>query len=193
VISDAPLYFVRHAETEQDQTIPSHQWKLSLFGRKQASTLIHVPEFKTVKILFSSTQKKAHSTAIPLAKHLNIHIQNDANLEEVRGPSYYLTTREFFEYKRKSFLDLDASINNTETNRQALARFEQCIANICLHNPNKSVVFVSHGTILTLFFAKLQNFLNDGKLMYSKWEDLEFCAWGSIYKGTVTKDIFESV
>ncbi|MHA2027768.1 MAG: histidine phosphatase family protein [Candidatus Hodarchaeales archaeon] len=189
-MQDNFLYFVRHAETKQDPDVPSQYWALSNVGRDQANALQFVPDFQVVQEIFTSNQKKAFTTAQPLAKHLNLPIRTTKDLEEVRAPTKFLTDEEFFDYKRQLFHQLEYSIENSESCYEALARFEQGIVEITENNPERILLIVSHGTILTLFFAKLQNFLDNGEKVYTKWKNLEFCVWGSINQGKVIKNIF---
>ncbi|HVY01548.1 MAG TPA: histidine phosphatase family protein [Candidatus Nanoarchaeia archaeon] len=183
--------FIRHAKTLVDNKTPIENWILTQEGNKQALELLNVKEINDVDLLFSSNEDKAYLTIKPLADKLSKKISKVKDLGEIKRPnSEKLTSKQYEEMKVKIFQDLDYTQLNWETANSALNRFKKAVQEIDFKYENKKILICAHGTVMTLYFAFLQNKLND---LFSRWHGLEFGALGIVKDFKVLKDIVKEV
>ncbi|MBU2503587.1 MAG: histidine phosphatase family protein, partial [Nanoarchaeota archaeon] len=88
--------------------------------------------------------------------------------------------------KVKIFEDRDFSQYDWETANHALKRFKDAVTQIDDEQENKKILICSHGTVITLYFAYLQDKLND---LMRRWKDLKFGAVGIIKNKKVITDV----
>lgn len=102
------------------------------------------------------------------------------------GARGFLEKEEFDGTIRFALTHLDDSLHGWETAAHALQRFEKAINRIDLKYSGKNILIVSHGCVLSLYFAKLLGELNE---VYERWSRTAFCSYGIAKKGKVVKDI----
>ena len=181
------LIFIRHAQTKIDKEVPIADWDLTEEGYQDSEKVKDVQEFQDIDILISSTERKAYLTIKPLAEKLEKEIIQIKDLSEIsRGDAGALTKEEYNEMKVKVFQDLDFTDHGWETCNHALERFSKAVEEIDNKYENKKILISAHGTVMTLYFAKLQNKLDD---LMGRWKSLGFCDYGIIKNGEVVKDI----
>lgn len=181
------LIFLRHASTKKDATLPIEHWVVKEESMPDIVRLADSGVFDNVDQIYASTERKAVQTAEPFAKRLNKSVTQVAELGEIKRPgSEKLSTEEYKKIKLQIFENMDFTTEGWETANQALERFSQAIGKIDSQNENKEILIVSHGTVMTLYFAKLQGQLGN---IFARWKDLEFGSWGLVRNGVVQKDI----
>jgi 2,3-bisphosphoglycerate-dependent phosphoglycerate mutase len=181
------LIFIRHAKTKLDKEVPIADWDLTEEGYASVEKIKNIKEFQDVDILISSEEKKAFLTIKPLAKKFSKEIIKVKDLGEIkRGNAEELTKEEYDEMKVKVFQDLEFTDYGWETCNHALERFTNAVEEIDKRYDNKKILISSHGTVMTLYFAKLQNKLNN---LMERWKSLGFCDYGIIKSGEVIRDI----
>jgi len=181
------LIFVRHAKTKVDKAVPIENWILTDEGKRQANGFSESGKFDDVDILISSNEEKAYLTIKPLADKLGKQVLRVKELGEIKRPnSEKLTFEEYEKMKAKIFENLDYTEHDWETANHALQRFGEAIGRIDKEYENKKILICAHGTVMTLYFAFLQNKLKD---IFSRWKGLEFGAYGVVENGKVLKDI----
>lgn len=181
------FYFLRHAETRVDKTLPVSKWTLSKNGMKQAQELAKRDVFDDVDIIISSDEEKAYQTAKTIAEKLGKSIVRIPELNEIdRDKGGFLGKEEFDETVKFCLTNLDKSIRNWETANSALERFSKKIEEIDSRFENKKILIVSHGCVINLYFAKILNKLDK---VFERWLRNSFCAWGVIKNNEVIKDI----
>jgi broad specificity phosphatase PhoE len=181
------LVFIRHAKTLVDKKVPIEKWILTEDGSKQSQELGKSDEFNDVDAFISSQEDKSYLTIKPLADRLKKKIIRIENLGEIRRPgSEKITIEEYDEMKVKIFKDLDFTAHGWETANHALKRFRDEVEKIDGMYEHKKILICAHGTVMTLYFAALQNKLDD---LFSRWHGLEFGAVGIVRSGKVVKDI----
>ena len=181
------LIFIRHAQTKVDKDISIADWDLTEEGYADAEKVKDISEFQNADILISSTERKAYLTIKPLADKLKKEIIQIPGLGEIqRGNAGSLSKEEYNEMKIKVFQNLDFTDYGWETCNHALKRFGDAVEGVDRSYENKKIILSAHGTVMTLYFAKLQNKLDD---LMSRWKSLGFCDWGIIKNGEVVKDI----
>ena len=181
------LIFIRHAQTKIDKDIPIKEWDLTEEGYEDSEKVKNIQEFQNVNILISSAEKKAYLTIKPLADKLGKEIIQINDLSEIdRGNAGALPKEEYNEMKIKIFQDLNFTDYGWETCNHALKRFSEAIEEIDKKYENKKILISTHGTVMTLYFAKLKNKLGD---LMQRWKSLGFCDYGIIKNGEFIKDI----
>ncbi len=181
------LIFIRHAKTKVDKEIPIEKWVLTEQGEKQAEEIAKPGKFDNVDILISSNEDKAYLTIKPLSDKLDKEIIRIDDLEEIKRPdSEKLTSEKYGNMKIKIFEDLDFFENDWETANHALNRFKEAVEKINGEYDTKKILICAHGTVMTLYFAYLQNKLND---LINRWKGLEFYALGIVKNNRVVGDI----
>ena len=181
------LIFLRHAETKKDRNVPVSKWHLTEDGVKRAQEVADGGVFDGVDIIISSTEKKAVDTAKPIADRLGLEISQVDGLTEIdRDKGGLLSKEEYEEMKVRIFQDLNFSDHGWESAGHALERYKKAVREIDEKYEGKKILIVSHGSVMTLFFSDLQNDFDD---IFQRWQNLDFCAWGVIENGKVTKDL----
>ncbi|UYP47133.1 hypothetical protein NEF87_003418 [Candidatus Lokiarchaeum ossiferum] len=184
------IFFLRHASTMVDLTIPSHTWELSPQGIQMSQEIAFFPHFSTVKHIYCSMEKKTYLTISPFAEQHKLLLDCHAGLDEVHFKGLPLSDPEQFkDLKFQCFQNLDLSISGSETFRRGLNRFKKTLSEIQQRHLSEDILIVSHGTILSLFFADLLGILNDGNAMFNRWCNLSFCAWGAVESGSILHDL----
>jgi len=181
------IYFLRHAETKKDPSNPPSQWELSEIGRKKSEDIAKKSEFSDVDLIISADEKKSYQTAEPLAKKLGKEVIRIKELNEInRDKGGFLDIQEYSRTKRMMFMDPDFSAHGWETARSALERFSRAVEEIDRKYDNKKILIVASGTVITLYFALLQD---DFRSLIVRWKKLDFCEWGAVENGRVLKDV----
>ncbi|MFX0024490.1 MAG: histidine phosphatase family protein [Candidatus Hermodarchaeota archaeon] len=182
------LIFLRHAETQIEKDIKISRWKLTNKGRNDAFNISKLNLFNDVEIIISSNEDKAYQTAYPLSKKLHIDIIRDRNLNEiVRDQGRFLENREeYLKIMKLCVENRNRSFNNWETGNHAMERFSKRIQEIDSKYFNKKILFVAHGGVINLYFAKI---LGELVRIFERILTNSFCDYGIIQNGKVLKDI----
>jgi len=164
---------------------------LSAEGQAQALLLATELEPFNIRQIYCSSEPKTLATIQPFAQSHGITPVIRPDLDEIR--SAVLPTADasrFFSQKRRGFLDIDSHPLGDEAFSAGLSRFNQALAHIKDQEVSTPTTIVSHGTVLTLFFAQLGGFLSQGEHMFQLWRSLPFCAIGVVVGETVIQSIF---
>lgn len=184
------IFFLRHAATLVDLSTLAKNWDLSHEGNQMSLEISLSPLFPNVKHIFCSTEQKTYSTIAPFAKQNRIPIQIDAGFNEIHFNGLpFSDPEQFRDLKYQCFQNLDKSFSDSETFREGLDRFKKTLSDIQRKHSSEDILIVTHGTILTLFFADLLQILNDGDKIFERWQKLPFGAWGSIESGLILQDL----
>ena len=176
--------FLRHAETKPYQNVPVEKWVLSEIGLVQCQQLLKIDDYKDLDAVYTSTEPKAILTVTPLAKHLGKEIIQLEGLCELFRGGEFLTNMEYLEGVRHTLSYPERKWRDWETGLDALNRFQAALKLIESRMPK--ILIVSHGLVLSLYFAKL---LGRDHQSFQRWKRLQFCDWGVVSNGTVIKDI----
>ncbi len=180
------VIFLRHADTQKDPNLNAAMWGLSEEGKKQAEDIASLPIMNEVDVIYVSEERKTALTVESLAKKLGKEAVPLAFFDEVKRGDKFLTKEEFEAEKAKQLKDLDYQAFGGESGKEALARFKQGVEQILKENPGKTVLIVTHGTVLNIYFADL---LNAYDKLPERWQKTAFCAYGVVEDGSVAKDI----
>ena len=162
------LIFVKHSVPEIEQDRPANTWKLSEQGRSRARKLAEHLESFAPQVVLSSDEPKAKETAEILAGqlHLDVHILPDLH-EHDRSSVPYLSHEAFQISMREFFHRPDELVFGKETADQAYTRFYRAIHSILIEHQDKTIVVVTHGTVISLFVSRLT-----GSSPFEPWNKL---------------------
>jgi len=180
------LVFLRHAHTQKDPLINAAKWGLSEDGKQQAENVLKMSIMEFVDVIYVSEEQKTFLTVEPLAKKLNKKPQALSFFNEVKRGDKFLTKEEFESEKVKQLTNLSYSAFNGESGVEAILRFKQGVDFVIKENPNKTILIVTHGTILNIYFADL---LDAYEELPNRWSRTDFCAIGVVENDKVIQDI----
>lgn len=171
-----PLILVRHSAVVQQPNVPSHEWRLSAHGRSLAAHL--APELlpHAPTRIITSEEPKAIETGQLMAKTLNLPWHTASGLQEHdrRGAPYLATPEEFETAVARFFAHPNQLVFGNETANEALTRMKTAVAAQQAIYPHDTLVLVTHGTVLTLFFCHHNPHLDP----FTFWRSLTLPWWG---------------
>lgn len=186
---DNILWLLRHAASRVDRSQPISEWGLSEDGEHQIGEIVDTGLFDDVEAIFSSEEERAYQTARRVADRLQRDVIRIAGLNEVdRDAGGFLEDGEFERTIEFTHTHLDESRHGWETASHALSRFSSAIEGIELEHAGSTILVVSHGTVLALYFAKLMGRLDE---VHGLWSRVDYCSYGIMKGGKVVKSIFE--
>lgn len=150
------LILVKHSVPEIVESLPASEWRLSDLGRARAERLAEQLKHYQPEVIVSSKETKAKETADIIAgiPRLEIRVAEDLH-EHDRSNVPYLAYDEFQASVREFFQKPGEIVFGKETADQAYARFYRSVHAILNEHTNKTVVIVTHGTVISLFVSRL--------------------------------------
>lgn len=154
-LRECQLILVRHSVPEIDPTNPARLWALSAEGGARCSSLAEIIRAYRMDYILASVEPKAQETASLLAEALCLPWQTVDGLHEHERPNipFFPTPDDFQTAISTFFRNPDTLVFGTETAAQALMRFQAAIETALSEHPQKNVIIVSHGTVISLFLA----------------------------------------
>lgn len=180
------LIFLRHARTQKDPLVNAANWVLSEDGKQQAKIVSDMQIMDSIDVIYISEEHKTLLTVEPLAEKLYKKPKALSFFNEVKRGDKFLTKEEFESEKVKQLKDLNYSSFDGESGISSLARFKQGVEIVLKENPNKTILIVTHGTVLNIYFASL---LGAYEELTTRWDRTNFCAIGVVENGKVIQDI----
>ena len=167
------LYLIRHPHTRVDPARQPHEWDLSDLGLEQVKALSKAPFWTCVRGLYASPQPKALIPAKIFGSEYGLPVTAMPELAEIgRGPAGYISAADYHALLQRFFSEPNARIAGWEQSQSALDRFHSAVQKIIGKPPNQSVAILSHGTILTLYTAMLDN----AQPTLERWRAIDFAA-----------------
>lgn len=149
------LILVKHSLPEIEAEHPASQWKLSEEGRSRVNRLAEKVKQFQPEMIYSSSEPKARETAEMLASLLGLEIRAAKDLHEHdRANTPFLDPEAFQVSMRELFEEPDQLVFGGETAAQAQARFAGAVDAVLYDHPDKTVIIVSHGTVISLLVAR---------------------------------------
>jgi broad specificity phosphatase PhoE len=151
------LILIRHAEPEIVPARPASQWGLSAAGRLRCQTLAERLKAYALDAIISSTENKAIETGQIIAQSLNKPFSTAEGLHEHdRSNVTRFETRALFQEQIAAFFrEPERLVFGTESADEAYTRFSRSLLNLITQHPGQKLAVVTHGTVLTLFVARL--------------------------------------
>jgi broad specificity phosphatase PhoE len=150
------LILVKHSVPEPDEGRPANTWRLSKEGRRRAERLAkQLKEFQP-EVLVCSNEPKATETAEIVAGLLQLETQVVEGLyEHDRSNVPYLSSERFQASIHELFHKPAELVFGHETANQAHDRFYRAVHSVLNRYRDKTVVIVTHGTVISLFVSRL--------------------------------------
>ena len=181
------FYMLRHGETQFTREKTSNEWSLSPNGISQVIEVSESGCFDDIDVIVSSMEEKALQTAMLIANRVHKEISVNFDLgEHDRRNSGFLEQNEFDEAIQYAFTNMDQSKRRWETAQDALDRFTNAVNEIDSKYEASNILVVSHGTVLSLYFANKMRTLDN---VYDRWKTLDYCSWSIVQGRQVMKDI----
>lgn len=150
------LILVKHSVPEIEEGRHASAWPLSKEGQFRAHRLALELETYTPEVILSSDEPKARETAEILARHFQLDLKTVPDLREHdRSNVAYLPHDAFQASVREFFRHPDRQVFGCETADEAHARFYRVVHSILNEHKHHTIVIVSHGTVISLFVARL--------------------------------------
>lgn len=150
------LILVKHSVPEIYRDRPANTWKLSEEGRLRAQHLAEELKSFEPDVIVSSDEPKAKETAEIVASELGLAVQMLPGLyEHDRSNVPYLSHDAFQASMRDFFQEPDQLVFGRETANQVHTRFYQAVHHILNEFRGKTIVTVTHGTVISLFVSRL--------------------------------------
>ncbi len=149
----ALLYLIRHARAQM-MGDAAERWLLSEQGRREAGVLARQDFWREVELIFSSPEPKAMQTAEPAARRWGIPLVTVDCLYELRRPRL---VPDYETVIARLFAEPETSIAGLEPAAQAAGRIIRCIKELVAAHSEQTLAVVSHGLLVTLFLARLEN------------------------------------
>jgi broad specificity phosphatase PhoE len=180
------LYFLRHAETTIDPSLPIREWSVTPAGLLQTHELAASEVFDKIEGIVHSSEKKAQQTADVFAKHLDVELYELTEFDELHRQQSILSSQEYRARVRTTLTDWDRGVPGWESGSEALRRFAEGVKRINIMFYCRNLLVVTHGLVLTLYFCELRNLQS---IAYERWTQLPFLAWGLVREGRVLIDL----
>ncbi|NHI83088.1 MAG: histidine phosphatase family protein [Candidatus Thorarchaeota archaeon] len=186
MVRNNTLYLLRHAHTQIDSRLPASSWVLSEEGIRQAKAARASIGLGFDRI-YSSEERKAIQTAEFFLSSSEEEIVATSLLNELnRDKGSSLSSDDYFKAVETTLANPHCSVHNWESAQSAHERFLQAIRQIDNENLNAPILIVSHGLVLSIYFAKA---LGQIEAVYERWKKLRFCSWGIVENKNIIKDI----
>jgi broad specificity phosphatase PhoE len=180
--------FLRHAETLKDPSVHPKEWRLTQDGITKIEGYLKRGFFKGITKIVSSGENKAYSTGVPIAENMGLEITQMNEFNEIGRSPVFLPDDQFLKQKKRQLTELDTQVDGGESGRDALQRFKSGIQNLEEQYNGETILVVTHGTVLSLYFAELNNKF---ETIFNRWRRLPFCAIGVVRDNKVEKDLGE--
>ena len=152
------IILVKHSLPKIIPTIPAKEWRLSRSGQFRCKTLAEKLETYSPDVFISSLEPKAIETAQITAGLLSKPFSTFEGLHEHNRTGVDFLEKGQFDAKVFDFFaQPDRLVFGKETANQANERFSKALTSVEVKHPDKNIVVVAHGTVITLFVEKFNS------------------------------------
>lgn len=169
------IILVRHSLVAVVSSEPARSWRLSSEGQKKAAKLANKLENFPISAIISSPEPKAVETSQIISSKLNLAYKIAIGFEEHKRENtpYFKNAEDFREAIASLFTHQDQLVLGEETAVQAFTRFNEALNREIINESNENALFVTHGTVMTLFVSHYNPQISPIKL----WKSLKLpCA-----------------
>lgn len=152
------VFFISHPEVVLDRRIPVPEWDLAPRGRERLAVLVRQPWLATVGALFSSTERKARTTAEAVAAARGLPVDFVAELGEMdRSATGMLEPEEFEQVVAAFFARPRERVRGWERAVDAQQRIVATVDRLLTQTePGVNVAICAHGGVGTLLLCHLK-------------------------------------
>jgi 2,3-bisphosphoglycerate-dependent phosphoglycerate mutase len=161
-IDDMVFYLVRHAHAEWS---PDEDRPLSMRGSRDALIVADILDPYQIEGVISSPYARAVQTVEPLARRMNLRIDERVEFRERELGAW--TAETFEQAVTRTWDNLDFAYPMGETNREAQKRGVQGIQELLDVGAESPIVIGTHGNLLALILNHFNR-----KMGYSFWSSL---------------------
>lgn len=165
------IYFIRHARTQQNPTLPAEQWNLSEEGFVSAAALAGKQFWTAIQRVITSTERKTYATIAPTLELWDIPHEEMRAFNEVRREGYTATQAEYEAQVRQMFAEPDKSVAGWERAEDALTRALAGLEHFLTTYPHQNLALVGHGLLWSLVRAHL---LGKAHVDPVEWKAVQF-------------------
>ena len=149
------LILVKHSLPKIIKNMPARDWKLSVEGQIRAQRLAEQLNQYQPEVIVSSMEPKAQETAEIIARKHNLEFHIVEGLHEHdRSKTSFLAKDEFEIAIREFFENPNVLVFGSETANQCHIRFHRAVSSVLNNHGSKTIVIVTHGTVLSLFVSR---------------------------------------
>lgn len=150
------LILVKHSVPQIEKDRPANTWTLSEEGKSRALRLVEELREFSPEVIVSSDESKAKETAEIVATRFQLELQVRPDLYEHDRSNVPFLSHDVFQASiREFFQKPNELVFGRETANQAYTRVYRAIHSILNEHTNKTVVIVTHGTVISLFVSRL--------------------------------------
>ncbi len=152
------VFFITHPDVAIDPRIPVADWPLNARGRARMQAMATSPWARSVRRIFSSTERKARDAAQLLADALGLHGYSvvDGLGENDRSATGYLAQQEFEATVDAFFAQPQIGIRGWEPATDAQARIVHAVEQVISEaSGDGDVAIIGHGGTGTLLYCHL--------------------------------------
>jgi broad specificity phosphatase PhoE len=149
------IYFIRHARTRADPTVPAEQWLLSEEGFVAAAALAGRQFWTTIDRVLTSTEKKSYATIAAALELWGLPHMAWTEFNEVQREGYTATQAEYEAQVRQLFAHPTESVDGWETADQALQRGMAGLNRALTTYSGQNIAIVGHGLLWAIVRAHL--------------------------------------
>lgn len=152
------VILIRHSITAPQPDRPQEDWQLTPEGAKSCRILAAELSEVAPDRIFTSTEAKAIATGKILAEQLHIPWETAPNLQETaRGDSHYFEDKATFAAAvQRAMQQPDQVVFGSEAFADARQRFLKQMHELLTQHPEETIALVSHGRLLAMVLAELQ-------------------------------------
>lgn len=150
------VIFLTHADVVIDPDVPVPDWGLNETGQARHRDFAQTADLSEVAAVYSSTERKAHEGAAPVAARLGLEVRRREALgENDRSATGFLPPEAFWPVVEAFFAEPDVSTRGWETARDAQSRILDATKDAIAEAPAGDLVIVSHGGVSNLLRCAL--------------------------------------
>lgn len=152
------VFFISHPEVTIDRQTPVPEWDLAPRGRERLAALLHQPWLTSIGALFSSTERKARTTAAAIAAARGLPAVAVAELGEMDRSSTGMLEPEAFEQVVSAFFArpherVRGWERAVDAQRRIVAAVDRLLAQT---EPGAHIALCSHGGVGALLLCHLK-------------------------------------
>lgn len=167
------LILVKHSLPNLQPELPAREWWLSVEGRRRCTPLAEALTVYKPQVIVASAEPKATETARLVAERMALPYRVvDGLHEHDRSNVGWLGAAQLEASVARFFAEPQALVLGLETAEQVQRRFVGAVGGVLESNPDRNVVIVAHGTVITLFVAQMAGAATPGFSAFAFWKEL---------------------
>ncbi|MGB0661813.1 MAG: histidine phosphatase family protein [Mangrovicoccus sp.] len=148
------LIYLTHPQVQIDAHIPVPEWDISEIGRQRILSLEDAPWLSNVTSIYSSSEKKAVTSAELIADFCGLPVKTRSDMgENDRSSTGFLPPDEFEKMADAFFANPGIRVKGWESAQEAQTRIVSAVTEILASHQNGDLLCVGHGAVGTLLMS----------------------------------------